>query len=183
MPQISAALKQALNARTVRPVRLVEVDHPSGMFHAWNGVGRLEWDGKTWLGPGYIGAISGVRSTSTPQISTVTAQLIVAPEVYEVLSDAVRGRTIRDWRGALNAEHQIVGVRLIGTYTMDTQTSSITDDGNYLVSITAQGGMHMLERTNPQYYSPEALKANYPTATGADIMYLMENKDDTWRAS
>ncbi|MEO0385040.1 MAG: hypothetical protein AAF234_15955 [Pseudomonadota bacterium] len=183
MPKISAALKQALRQRAVRPVRLVEVDHPSGLFHAWNGIGQLEYDGKTWLGPGYIGAISGLRSTSTPQITSITAQLIVTPEAYEQLSDAVRGRAIKDWRGALNDQHQVVGTQLLGTYIMDTQTSSITDDGNYVVSITAQGGMHMIERANPQYYSPEALKAAYPSATGADLLHLMENKDDTWRAS
>lgn len=183
MPRISAALKQALRQRAVRPIRLVEVDHPSGMFHAWNGVGQLEYDGKTWLGPGYIGAISGLRSTSTPEVVDITCQLIVAPEVYEQLSDEVRGREIKDYRGALNAQHQVIGTQLIGTYIMDVQTKSVTDEGSYLVSITAQGGMYMLNRDNPLYYSPEALKADYPSATGADLLHEMENKDDTWRRS
>lgn len=84
-------------------VFLVELAWPGGTVYAWNGYGNLSWDSKTWVGTGYLGAITPIGETSDLRANGCALTLSGIPSdlIAEAFANDAQGQPARIWIGAL----------------------------------------------------------------------------------
>ena len=54
MRSLSSEMQAVATAETVRPILLIESDFDSGDINLWNGIGQLNYGGKTYIGAGNL---------------------------------------------------------------------------------------------------------------------------------
>lgn len=162
---------------------LAAVDHPSGFFYAWTGVGLLEWDGHTWIGVGVLGGAGPVKRTSELQIQEIQLRLTgIPPEQARWLSSVVRGREAQLWLAAISpTDGQVVRDPYpLVLSLMDYQTYQIDESSAPQLSIVGQTGFYTLDRALDEVWSTEAQRGRDPTDTGLDQMAVLANQTVNW---
>lgn len=161
---------------------LAEIDHPSGTFRCWTGIGYLEYNGFTWTGIGLLGSISPIKSTSDLSIQEINFSLSgVNPETLALLDDAVRNLEANVWLAALDSKNQIIKepYQLLNCI-LDYQTFSIDDNGSATVSIIARSSFYTIERAIDEVWSNEDQTKRFPTDTGLSLLHTLENQQVIW---
>ena len=87
-----------LSETTVRTATLVDLHFASGIDYVWNGWGRREMGGHTYLGLGHLGSISGLSQDRGPASRQFTLQFSAVEEAWLGLAlaetDEVQGRLV-----------------------------------------------------------------------------------------
>ena len=164
---------------------LAEIDHPSGVFPAWPGVGDLEYRGRTWKGLGILGVISPIKSATDLAIQEVRFALSgVSQESLALLNPAVRNRPAQAW---LASKNQRTGSIVRDPYQildceMDTQDFSVGEDGMATVYIIARSGFYTLERAVDEVWSDQDQQRRFPGDIGLRDLATLQNKETHWTA-
>ena len=86
MRDLDPSFVAELTAPTVRPVFLLASTFEDTEINLWTGTGAIAWDGKTFLGNGWLQAISPVREISAVQAEGLSVQLTGIPQdVYSLI--------------------------------------------------------------------------------------------------
>ncbi len=162
---------------------LAELDHPSGMFRAWTGVGDLDYRGHIWKGLGILGSISPIKSATDLAIQEVRFSLSgVSSESLALLSPAVRRRQAQTWLASFNRETGAIvrdPFQLLDC-EMDTQEFSIGEDGLATVYIVARSGFYTLERAIDEVWSDQDQQRRFPGDIGLRDLATLQNAEVHW---
>ena len=168
-------------AEGAAPALLIHVEHPDGDAYFWEGVGFLEYDGKTWKGAGLIGSITQTRKSAELRIDEVRMVLnaLKAEEVAK-LSDNVRNRIVTIDLAAMTQSHQVKAVYRVDEIKLDYQIDKIASDLTAAVEVVGQSGFWTLERSTDAAYSQEDQALEFPDDTGMSLIPSLRNKDTAW---
>lgn len=161
---------------------LVQIEHPSGMGYFSTGIGKISWNGQTWLGTGKFGSVTPIKHTSDISVQDIAFNLSgVDPDVVNQLDDAVCNLSGKAWLFCLNHDGTVVRdpYQLIDSQ-LDYQKFDIDVDGKATISIIAHSGFYTLVRGAEEAWTPENQKLTYPTDTGLDMLYSLQNQDLQW---
>lgn len=163
-------------------VPLIQVDHPSGMFRAWAGVGTLAYNGYDWTGAGNLITVAPVKATTDLNIQELKFTLSgVSPEMLALLDENVRNRIGIVWLACLDDRGRVIPDPWMMTECeLDFQEFDASDDGSCKVSVVGRAGFYTLERPLDEVWSPENQKLTYPTDTGLDLLPALQNKKTAW---
>lgn len=181
---LTARMAEALKGG--RPqIILCEIDHPSGTFRCWSGIGNLAWDGETWTGIGTLGAITPVQQTSDVSIQEINFVLSgVDAATLGMLSEIVRNRSGRAWIACLDGRQQVIpDPYLFVDSQLDYQTLNADEQSNAQIQITARMGFYTLQRGIDEAWTPQNHKLTYPNDIGLDMIPGLQNQDLLWTAS
>lgn len=169
--------------RDGRPLCLLaSIDHPSGLFRCWTGIGTLDYGGYEWTGTGVLGQVAPVKAVTDLAIQEVRFTMSgVTPEVIARLEYAVRKRTAQVWLAALNDQGQIIPdpYQLLDC-EMDTQELKAEEDGTVTITIIARSGFYSLERAIDEVWSDQDQQRRYPGDTGLADLASLQNQDVIW---
>ncbi len=163
-------------------VPLIEIDHPSGTFRAWAGVGVLDWNGYEWTGAGNLISVAPIRATTDLQIQELMFSLSgVSIDVLALLEENVRNRIGQVWLACLDDQGQVIpDPWLMTDCELDYQKFDADDDGTCTVSVIGRAGFYTLDRPLDEVWSPENQKLTYPLDTGLDLLPALQNKKTSW---
>ena len=99
-----------ITAERLAPATFVFLDFQSGPVRVWDGIGSMTWGGNTYVGLGYLGAISAIEETTSVQPNGVIFGLNGVPNalIATVLGDNYNRRAAKVWLGMLNSSDQLV---------------------------------------------------------------------------
>jgi len=176
-PEMADALQQGWPR-----LLLAEIDHPSGTFYGWSGLGILDYDGHQWTGLGVLGKVAPVKSSSELAIQEITFTLSgLRPEELALLDEVVQGRTGLLWLACLDPAGNVVRHPWLQLdATLDYQSFNTSESGEVSVQVVGHSGFRTLERTLDEVWSPEDQKSRFPDDTGLDDLPFLQNQEITW---
>lgn len=182
MRSLTARQKAALRDPKTRIVNLVEMGHPNGTLYLWTGTGTLEHDGKSWIGCGLFGAITGVEQGSDPRINKVGFVAAGAPaDALDLMTEDLKGFQATISMALLTPDDRVIDDLLpVDVVDLDTQSSEAADDGTFTISVNGQSAFWQLERPSMAVWSSETQKAVYADDTGMDALPELEDLEVTW---
>lgn len=181
---LSTGLEAAVQARSLSPIGLVEMQFGSGTVHFWTGRGDLVVDGDTYTGTGTLGKISAIEETT--ELRAVTVELVlsgVPPEVLAIANgEQWQGRDVIIRYGALqqsgNRYTLVDDPFQIFKGKMDLMT--LTDGAESAVAVSAESKQVDLERNSPRRYTQEDQRAEFPGDKGCDAVAALQQKEIRW---
>lgn len=176
-PRMAAAITEG------RPLCLLaEIDHPSGVFRCWSGIGDLTYNDLTWKGIGNLGQVEPVRQSVELNIQEVQLTLSGAdPEAVALLDGTVRNRFASVWLACLDTQGKIVRdpYQLLDLQ-LDYQRFIAQDDGTVHIIIVARSGFYTLERAVNEVWSDENQKKRFSGDTGLGLLTTLQNQEVIW---
>jgi hypothetical protein len=173
----------ALAEKRILPVILVEAGFDSGVTRAWNGVGELSWDSKTWYGLGTLMQIEEIKETKALQANSVRFTLNgIDPNIlYIALAEDYQNRDIRAWFGLLDKDLEtlIADPHLIFRGFMDVMEVA-TDGKSGTASINAENSLITAMQSKARFHTYEDQKSMYPTDEGEEFAATIEDVQITW---
>lgn len=163
-------------------VPMIQVDHPSGIFRAWAGVGTLDYNGVSWTGAGNLISIDPIKATTDLQIQELKFSVSgVSSEMLAMLEENVRNRIGGAWLACLDDRGQIIrDPWQMLECELDYQVFDADDDGTCKISVIGRAGLYTLDRPIDEVMSPENQKLTYPDDTGFDLLPALQNKKTAW---
>lgn len=183
---LSTGLETAVQAPSISPIGLVEMQFGSGTVRFWTGRGPLVVDGETYTGTGTLGKISSIEETTELKAVSVDLELSGVPANVLTIANG------EDWQGRdviiKYAALQQSGNRLtlvddpfqIFKGVMDRMT--LVDGRESVVTISAESKQIDLERRSPRRYTSEDQRAEFPEDAGCDAVASLQNKEVIWGA-
>jgi hypothetical protein len=187
----SEAAKAQLSGHTVRMDVLVEFHFVSGIVRLWNGFGELKTnDGKTWLGTGNMGDISGLAQSLNGTAPPVTLSLSGVDSTFALKAKAEAEEYYNqplvvylqffdeDWQ-CLDDPYGLTMARMANI------TSRMDDDGQdrtYTISITAETPFATRRRPPFGYLTDRDQQLRFPGDRGLERVAGIDNKNITFPA-
>lgn len=183
MRALSPRLIEAVRSRTVCPVLLFELAHPSGPLRLWTGLGTLQWDGKAWVGAGNLVKCTPVEETTEIQVARATF-VMAAPELsaeaYAAIATPVTRLPARSWKAFLDADGAVIDAVLRWRGYADAPVINDDESGQRTVSITVDGAVYNLTKPIGTVLSDEEQQARYPGDTGLSDMKNIADQQLVW---
>lgn len=140
MPRaMDAGFLAAIQASTIRPVTLVEVDFPTGIIFGHTRIGPIEHGGQDYQGLGDFLAVTPIRGAGGLEAIGVTVTLSgIAPTYLPiVLGQHYRGRRLRIWQGMMAENGSLAGVA--GPWRFWIDAPEIAYGSTCSVTVQAEG--------------------------------------------
>jgi len=181
---MSAEMRAAVTADVVRPVLFIYASFPDVEFRIWSGLGALEWEGETWLGPGSLLAIEDITESTDSAQKGFSAKLSGVPsEIFNATSlGNYQNRPAKIWLGALNAAMELVMEPYL-FFSGVLDSDSVVDDGS-LVSITIFAESRLSDHLHSKVfrYSHEDQQTLYPSDgdKGLEFVAALQDAQLNW---
>ena len=188
MPRMPATLAALQQGRTVRPVRLVQLEFASETKRVHQGFGPIRTaDGAVWSGLGELGQISEIDRAVVPTGGapvTLTLSGVEPGLIAKSLaaSAEVKGRPVRIFDQHFNDDLGLLDAPLaVLTSLMDRMT--LQDDGN-TATITVTTVTLLYNRRRPAfgYLNAASQRRLYPNDGGADQLSRLVQATERWPA-
>jgi hypothetical protein len=183
MPRTLATLNQAaVVGAYLQPVLLVRLDFPAETVYIASTSFNVAWDGKTWLGVGWLGSVSGVTEGTEVQSSSTVLKLSGIPA--ELVADAL---DVVKFGGKAQL---YVGFLSGGTLLADPIPAclGLVDDPSFDVdgtscslSITIESEMSDLQRARGGRLTTCDQRSRYPWDACCDFVSLIQDKLLLWK--
>lgn len=181
---LSTGLETAVQATSLSPIGLVEMQFSSGIVYFWTGRGDLVVDGVTYTGTGTLGKISAIEETT--ELRPVTVELALSAVPSEVLTIANgedwQGRDVIIKYGALQQSGNLYTLLddpfQIFKGTMDVMT--LVDGQESSIVVSAESKQIDLERSNPRRYTAEDQRNAFTDDAGCDAVAALQQKEIRW---
>lgn len=173
---------EELTAPTVRPVFLLESTFDDTEINLWTGVGAIIWNGKTFLGNGWLQAIAPIREISAIQAEGLSVQLTGIPtDVYSlILNKSQHGRAAVLWFGFTDSSGELVPdpyPLFIGKLDVPI----IQEEGAAAnVTISFEHQLILLSRPNENRYTHENQKYYFPEDRGFEYVASLRDWSGYW---
>jgi len=178
---IDADLKAGATSAVFGYVVLIELDFPSGILYAHNGVGTYTIGGNDYLGVGAYGSISAmaesVQLVDNPVVLTLSS---ITEEIIEAIrNDDIYGRSAIISLVAINSDLEITGTPTIwiSGYMEKKALSVGNNDG---VSITIQDESAKLRQRNNKRFTLEDHQAENVGDLFLEFLPYVQNASVEW---
>lgn len=161
---------------------LVFVDHPSGAFFAWTGIGQLLYQNALYVGVGKLGSITPIKHTTDLTIQTLVMQISgLPPDTVTWLESSIQGRSATIDLAAFDERGNVIPTPYrLNEPLLDFQSLQIGKDGSAVISISCQSGFYTLERAVSEAWTSQDQKRLFPNDVGLDLISTLIMKDITW---
>lgn len=156
MPRnLTSQMIAQLQAGLIKPALFLELDFLDDTVYVWSGAWSIVWNGQTWQGMGWLGAISLVPETIQVTAQNITLSLsgIPAELMVDAISQVRQNGTATIWLGFLDSSNAIVtDPAQIFQGHLDVPT--LTDSGSTCtISITAENALVSLNTAPERRYT------------------------------
>jgi len=168
-----------VSASQLSPILLARVVCVSGEVLVWSGMGDLIWAGKTWLGVGTLGGVSGIAETTETAAKGITLSLSGIPSdmIATALAETRQGLPAEVFFGCLDANGALIADPIL-LFKGLTDVPSIEEGAETsTISITAESHLIDLERARTRRYTPEDQHLDYPGDRGFEFVVGLQNRE------
>lgn len=185
MRNLSSEMTAVSTAEVVRPILLVECDFDSGDVNLWNGVGSLDYGGKSYIGAGNLLAISTVGESVDMTADGLSVSLSGLNNSLLTLAkdEDYQGRKLIAKLGAMDENNDVVSSPVvIFTGFMDTMTINEAGDASS-INLTVENKLIQLERARVRRFTDNDQKIDYPNDEGFSFVTKIQDKEIVWGRS
>jgi hypothetical protein len=169
-------------APKVQPRIAVELDFPSGWVRAWDGIGPLLWDGKTFSGVGSLGGLSAPEESTDLRANSLTVQLSGIPVeiAAKALDGHYQGRPAAVWFFTFKADGT-PNASPFKLFAGQMDFGQKVDSGDTsVISISIEGHMVNLQVPRIRRFCDADQKARYPADRGLEFIAGLQTKQITF---
>lgn len=134
---ISQAFESQLAGTNVKPVIFFEGEVAGTTLHLWTGSYNIEWDGKTWLGNGWLHGISSLRGDNALAANGASVTLTGVPSelIASMLGNVQQSSMGRIWLGFVGNDKHVANFVSANTERLKrTDNASLSITGNMTIS-------------------------------------------------
>jgi len=180
---LTGAFITAVSAGHVPCLLFVEMDFVSGYLRLCNAGYNFTWNGHTWLGLGYLGAIEEIREEAGPEAHGLSFQISGVPSdhVQKALGEHYQGRSVKVWFAPLNPDTYavIADPKLIWEGLMDTM--DIPEMGEKaVITITTESPMAAWDKPNVKRFNHQDQIQDYPDDKGFEFVEKATSGEVIW---
>lgn len=185
MKTLTADFEAALRDKTLRVGFLAYIDHPSGPYYFWSGIGSLVYGGNTYVGISKLGRVQATGETSEVKTVDTSYQLLGASidaTAAAIIAQPIRGRIARFWFALFDEAWSIVSSPvLIDETILDHAVVSTGDDLTQVLSLNGTSAIFDFRRPARIAITNEQQQIDYPGDTGFDrIPTEVADKTVSW---
>jgi len=127
---LTAGVQTEIAGEIVRPIRLVDLDFPSGILYITDAPMDIVFNGNTYLGVGDLGSIGVMTESSNQQANGITLTLSgISPtqnNINILLAEHYQGRSCKIYHAFLDDNHVLVPSPVMdGEFIMDEPTINL----------------------------------------------------------
>lgn len=185
MKALTAALEDALRDKTVRVGFLARIEHPSGPFYLWSGIGSLVYAGNTYSGIGKLGRVQATGETSEVKTVDTSYQLLGASidaTAASIIAQPIRGGLAQLWFALFDESWAVIGSPILIDEThLDHAVVSTDEDLTQTLSLNGTSAIFDFRRPARIAVTNEQQQIDYPGDTGFDrIPTEVADKQVSW---
>jgi hypothetical protein len=179
---LDSALVTAITAASLAPATFAFLDFQGGAVRVWDGVGSLTWGGNTYVGLGYLGAISPIEESADVRANGIVLQVSGVPSslIASVLGDNYNRRAVTVWLGALDAAGALVADP---DQAFSGRMNNIDFDKGAETSVLrifAESRLVDLLRPRERRYTHEHQQIDFPGDLGLQYMARAQSTPFAW---
>lgn len=185
MKALTADFEAALRDKTLRVGFLAKIDHPSGPFYLWSGIGSLVYGGNTYAGVGKLGRVQATGETSEVKTVDTSYQLLGASidaTAATIIAQPIRGRLAQFWFALFDEAWQVIGNPVLIDQThLDHAVVSTGEDLTQSLALNGTSAIFDFRRPARIAVTNEQQQIDYPGDTGFDrIPTEVADKTVSW---
>jgi len=182
---VSIAVEAALLSKSMRYGFLAEVETSVGLTQFWSGPGTLSYDGKSWLGLGALGRISGMGETAEVRTTETRYELSGISnntELAKFLNNPVRGLLAKAWFALMDDQNQVIPDPIqIDETLLDTATVLTSENMISTLILVGTSAIFDFRRPKTLAITHEQQQLDYLGDTGFDrIPTEVADKQVSW---
>lgn len=182
MRELTSDYLAELEASAVKIAFFFEGEFASSTIWLWSGVGPITWDGKTWLGNGWLQGWSGAGETS--ELKAVSMDITLAGVPQDVLSlmlnEASQNKFGRLYLAFLDASDAVIDDPYL-LFEGKLDYPEISDSSNdATVVISYESELVELEQAEESRYTDINQKSIYPTDLGLEYITSLAEWSGFW---
>lgn len=182
MRNISTEMQAVSTAEVVRPVMFVECDFDSGAINLWNGVGALDYGGKTYIGAGNLLRVEPVSESAELRANgtSVTLSGINNTLVSLAKDEDYQGREMVIKLGAMDENNDVIADPVIMfSGFMDTMVLVEAGDTSS-IKIDVENKLIQMERARVRRFTDNDQKIDYPNDDGFSFVTKIQDRQVNW---
>lgn len=185
MKPVSIAVQAALLSKSMRYGFLAEIETADGLTYFWSGPGTLSYDGKSWLGLGALGRITGMGETAEVRTTETRYELSGISnntELSKFLEQPVRGFIAKAWFAVMDANGAVIPDPIqIDETLLDTATVATGEDLISTLILVGTSAIFDFRRPKTLGITHEQQQLDFPGDTGFDrIPTEVADKQISW---
>jgi len=174
---LTPAVITALGESLVRPAYLFQGNFDAVDLFLWSGVGELLWDGKRFVGNGWLRGFPTIQESEAIVANGFAVELSGLPLslISNILSNQTRNLPGYFWLALLDSSLQLIAdpIQLLAG-EMSTADIKETDQSS-TISIKYESKLNKLKNAPQHRYTHEGQRAFYPDDRGFEyVSYLQE---------
>lgn len=184
MRTMSSEMLDAIQASTVRPVHLVELEFVTTTLRLSDYARDLTWNSQTWLGNGFLHPLQGIDETS--DIQAAGTNIVLTALDTQLLSLILREsnqRAGRVWFGCLDEDLELIVDPLL-LFDGVIDVPEITDDEQGgTITVSFENDLILLERPSEFRYDNHSQQALFSGDRGFEFTQRTADWSGYWGKS
>lgn len=186
MRDLTAEFITHLTAARNRPAFFYEGVFVGFTLQLWSGIGSIVWDGKTWLGNGWLQPFKGIEESDDLGSTGMEITLAGVPQslISTMLGSAMQNANGKLWFGFIDDAGDVVDAPYLMFHgRLDVPTIDDKADGP-IIQISYESKLIDLDRSQEFRYTPESHKIFNPTDRGFEYTaQLAKGWKNQWGAN
>ena len=182
MRSLSSEMQAVATAETVRPILLIESDFDSGAINLWNGIGQLNYGGKTYIGAGNLLAVEPVSESTDLRANgtSVTLSGINNTLVGLAKDEDYHGRALTVNLGAMDENNDVIADPVI-MFSGFMDTMMLTESGDSSsITIDVENKLIQMDRAKVRRFTDNDQRIDYPNDDGFSFVAKIQDREINW---
>lgn len=182
MRSLSSEMQAVATAETVRPILLIESDFDSGAINLWNGIGQLNYGGKTYIGAGNLLAVEPVSESTDLRANgtSVTLSGINNTLVGLAKDEDYQGRALTVKLGAMDENNDVIADPVI-MFSGFMDTMMLTESGDSSsITIDVENKLIQMDRAKVRRFTDNDQRIDYPNDDGFSFVAKIQDREINW---
>ena len=182
MRSLSSEMQAVATAETVRPILLIESDFDSGAINLWNGIGQLNYGGKTYIGAGNLLAVEPVSESTDLRANgtSVTLSGINNTLVGLAKDEDYQGRGLTVKLGAMDENNDVIADPVI-MFSGFMDTMMLTESGDSSsITIDVENKLIQMDRAKVRRFTDNDQRIDYPNDDGFSFVAKIQDREINW---
>lgn len=182
MRSLSSEMQAVATAGTVRPILLIESDFDSGAINLWNGIGQLNYGGKTYIGAGNLLAVEPVSESTDLRANgtSVTLSGINNTLVGLAKDEDYQGRALTVKLGAMDENNDVIADPVI-MFSGFMDTMMLTESGDSSsITIDVENKLIQMDRSKVRRFTDNDQRIDYPNDDGFSFVAKIQDREINW---
>lgn len=182
MRSLSSEMQAVATAETVRPILLIESDFDSGDINLWNGIGQLNYGGKTYIGAGNLLAVEPVSESTDLRANgtSVTLSGINNTLVGLAKDEDYQGRALTVKLGAMDENNDVIADPVI-MFSGFMDTMMLTESGDSSsITIDVENKLIQMDRSKVRRFTDNDQRIDHPDDDGLSFVAKIQDREIKW---